>query len=90
MRPGLAKSRHGNGPGDAELSGRQAEDFIQAGSLGIQGYRQHQPERFQSGQLATAGPFFFQTSSVFQCGHQSGVEPAGQQLQVRSWPGDPP
>jgi len=30
MRPGLTKSRHGNGPGDAELSGRQAEDFIQA------------------------------------------------------------
>lgn len=69
MRPGLAKSRHGNGPGDAELSGRQAEDFIQAGSLGIQGYGQHQPERFQGGQLATAVPFLSKASSAFQCGH---------------------
>lgn len=77
MRPCLAKSRHGNGPLDAKLPGRQTKDFIQAGSLGIQGDGQHQPEGFQRGQFAPAVPFLFQPSSVFQRSHQSGVEPSG-------------
>ena len=87
---GFAEGGHRNGPLNAALPGGQAEDLEKTGSMGIQGDRQHEPESFQGGQLATTFPLFFLPSSSFEHGHEGGVEPLCKCLQIRFCHGYPP
>jgi hypothetical protein len=78
--PRFTESGYGNRELEVKLSSSQAQDIMQAGSLGIQRDGQHQPQSLQSCQLTTPVPFFFQSSSSFQSRHKGGVEPLCQHL----------
>lgn len=90
MSPGLAERGHGNGPTDGKLCGGQAQNLVKAQSLRIQRDRQHQPQDLQSSQLPAAAPLFFLTSPFFKQSHESGIDPVGKLLQIRSWHAYPP